>query len=204
VVVSSTIIEDISTMQKSGLASLGFFYCDFREKEKSDRRGLLSSLLVQLGHQSDSYCEILSKFHSAHKNGSQKPRDDALVRCLKELLAIPGQAPVYLILDALDECPDTFSKPSPREKVLTLVEDLVKSNLPNIRICVTSRPEMNIKMALDRLTFRSFSLHEEGGQIIDIENYIKWAISEDTENRRWTAEDKQMVIGILTGNANGM
>jgi hypothetical protein len=202
--VSSTIIEDINTMQKSGLASLAFFYCDFREEEKKHLRGLLSSLLVQLGHQSNSYCEILSKFHSAHKNGSQQPRDDALVRCLKELLEFPGQDPVYLILDGLDECPDTSARPSPREKVLTLVKELVKSNAPNIRICVTSRPEMDIKMALDPLTFRSVSLHEEGGQIDDIEEYIKSAISGDPKNRQWKAEDKQMVINVLTRNANGM
>jgi hypothetical protein len=201
---SSTIIEDINTMQKSGFASLAFFYCDFREEEKKHRRGLLSSLLVQLGHQSDSYCEILSKFLSEHKNGSQQPKDDALVRCLKELLEFPGQAPVYLILDALDECPDTSARPSPREKVLMLVEELVKSNLPNIRICVTSRPESDIKMVLDPLTFRSVSLHEEGGQIRDIEDYIKSVISVDPKNRRWKAEDRQMVIDVLTRNANGM
>ena len=191
-------------MQKSGLASLAFFYCDFREEEKADRRGLLSSLLVQLGHQSDSYCEILSKFHSGHKNGSQQPRDDALVRCLKELLEFPGQAPVYLILDGLDECPDTSARPSPREKVLMLVEELVKSNFPNIRICVTSRPEMDIIVALDPLTFHTVSLHDEGGQINDIENYIRSAISGDPKNRRWKAEDKQMVIDVLTRKANGM
>jgi hypothetical protein len=203
-VASSTIIENINAMQKSGLATLAFFYCDFREEEKKHQRGLLSSLLVQLGHQSDSYCEILSKFHSEHKHGSQQPRDDALVRCLKELLGFPGQAPIYLILDALDECPDTSARPSPREKVLLLVEELVKSNLPNIRICVTSRPEMDIKMALDPLTFHSVSLHDEFGQINDIENYIKSAISGDPKNRRWKAEDKQMVIDVLTRNANGM
>jgi hypothetical protein len=28
---SSAIIEDIRTLQKSGLALLAFFYCDFRE-----------------------------------------------------------------------------------------------------------------------------------------------------------------------------
>jgi hypothetical protein len=201
---SSTIIEDINTMQKSGLASLAFFYCDFREEEKKHRRGLLSSLLVQLGHQSDSYCEILSKFHSEHKNGSQQPRDDALVRCLKELLQFPGHAPVYFIVDGLDECSDTSDSPSPREHVLELLEELVNSKLPNVHICITSRPEMDIKLVLDDLPFRSVSLHDESGQIEDINNYIKSVISGDRKNRGWKAEDKQMVIDVLTRKANGM
>ena len=47
---SSTIIENIDSMRKSGLASLAFFYNDFREDEKRDLRGLLSSVLVQLCH----------------------------------------------------------------------------------------------------------------------------------------------------------
>src|ERR1700730_691813 len=97
VLCSSSIIEDIITMQKSGLASLAFFYCDFREDEKKDLRGLLSSLLVQLCYQSDSYCEILSKFYSDHKNGSQHPSDDTLGQYLMNLLELPGQAPIYLI-----------------------------------------------------------------------------------------------------------
>ena len=69
---SSAIIEDIRTSQKSGLASLAFFYCDFRDDQKKDRRGLLSSLLVQLGEQSDTYSAILSKFYEAHRRGSQQ------------------------------------------------------------------------------------------------------------------------------------
>jgi len=59
---SSSVIQDIDSMRKFGLASLAFFYCDFREEQKKDFRGLLSSLLVQLCHQSDSYCDILSYF----------------------------------------------------------------------------------------------------------------------------------------------
>jgi hypothetical protein len=63
---------------------------------------------------------------------------------------------------------------------------------------------MDIKLALDSLTFRSVSLHEESGQIEDINIYIKSVISEDPKNRRWKAEDKQMVIDVLTRKANGM
>jgi len=191
-------------MQKSGLASLAFFYCDFSDDEKRDLRGLLSSLLVQLCHQSDSYCKILSKFYEEHKDGSQHPSNDTLVKCLTSLLELPGQAPVYLVVDGLDECPATSGNPSPREHVLGFLKNLVNSKLPNVRICITSRPEMDIKLALDSLTFRSVSLHDERGQIEDINNYLKSVISEDPENRRWKAEDKQMVIDVLIKNANGM
>jgi hypothetical protein len=201
---SSTIIEEIETMRKSGLASLGFFYHDFREDQKKDRRGLLSSLLVQLCHQSDSYCDILSKLYSEHVDGSQHPSDSALFRCLIEMVKLPGQAPVYLIIDALDECPNTSAIPSPREKVLKLVGELFDLQLPNLRICVTSRPETDIKAVLEPLAFHSVSLHDESRQMEDIENYIKSVIKTDSRNRKWKPEDKQLVIDVLIKNADGM
>jgi hypothetical protein len=201
---SSAIIEDIDIMRKSGLASLAFYYCDFREDQKKDRRGLLSSVLVQLCHQSNSYRDILSNFYLEHRRGSQQPSDESLIRCLKDLLKIPGQAPVYLIVDALDECPNTFAMPSPREKVLMLLKELLESDLPNLHLCVTSRPETDIKAVLSPLTFRSVSLHDEIGQIEDIDNYIKSAVNTDPKMRSWKAEDKKLVIDVLTKNADGM
>jgi hypothetical protein len=201
--VSSTIIEDIESMRKSGLASLAMFYYDFREDEKKGLRGLLSSVLFQLCDQSNSYFDILSTFRSTHRDGAQSPSDDELVRCLTELLSLPGQAPVYLVVDALDECPNT-SMPSPREKVLMLLEGLINPDLPNLRICVTSRPEVDIKHVLEPLAFRSVSLHEERGQKEDIENYIKSVVNTNRKMRRWTPEQKQLVIEELTNRADGM
>lgn len=201
---SSTIIEYINSMKKSGLASLAFFYCDFREDDKRDSRGLLSSLLVQLCHQSDSYSRILSNFYSEHGNGSQQPRDDALVRCLKDILVVPGQAPVYLIVDGLDECPSSSAMPSPREKVLMLLGDLIDSQLPDLRICVTSRPEIDIKVALEPLIFCSVSLHNESGQLEDITKYIRSVVNTDAKMRRWKADDKELVVNVLIKKSDGM
>jgi hypothetical protein len=202
--VSSAIIQDIDAMRKSGLASLAFYYCDFREDQKKDRRGLLASMLVQLCHQSDSYCDILFNFYLEHTRGLQQPGDDALATCLKDLIKIPGQAPVYVIVDALDECPNTSAMPSPREKVLILVEEFVELGLPNLHICVTSRPEPDIKSVLGPLTFRSVSLHDESGQMGDIDYYVKSIVNTDPKMRRWKAEHKQLVIDVLTKNADGM
>ncbi len=191
-------------MRKLGLASLAFFYCDFREDQKNGLRGLLSSFLVQLCHQSDSYSDVLSALYMEHSNGSRQPSDNALIKCLKEILKLPGQAPVYLIIDAMDECPITSSVSPPRDKVLMLVEELIDSQVPNSRICVTSRPETDIKGVLNPLTFRSISLHDEIGQMADIENYIKSVVNTDRIMRRWKMADKQLVIEVLTHKADGM
>ena len=191
-------------MRKAGLASLAFFYCDFREDQKKGLRGLLSSFLVQLCHQSDSYYDTLSKFYTEHAEGLRDPSDDALAQCLMNLLKQPGLAPVYLIVDALDECPSTSAFPSPRDEVLNLIDELINSEISNLRICVTSRPETDIKDALYSLIFRSVSLQDENGQKKDIEDYIKSAINTNPKNRRWKAEDKQLVIDILTRKADGM
>jgi hypothetical protein len=109
-----------------------------------------------------------------------------------------------VIVDALDECPNTSAVRPPRAKVLNLIEELIKSQFPNLRICVTSRPETDIKDVLDTLTFRSVSLHNEGGQNRDIEDYIKSVIHAHPKNRRWKAEHKRLVIDVLTEKADGM
>ena len=201
---SSAIIENINSMRKSGLALLAFFYCDFREDDKRDLRGLLSSVLVQLCHQSNSYYQILSIFYSEHANGSQHPGDDELMQCLKDILEVSGQAPVYLIVDGVDECSNTSDLPSPREKVLMLLENLVDLQLPNLRICVTSRPEIDIRVALEPLTFRSISLHDESEQRKDIDNYIRFVVNADLKMRRWKAADKELVIDVLIKKSDGM
>jgi hypothetical protein len=84
------------------------------------------------------------------------------------------------------------------------MDELIKSQLPSLRICVTSRPETDIKAVLDPLTFRSVSLHDESGQKEDINYYIKSVVDTHPENRRWKVEDKQLVIEVITDKADGM
>src|SRR6267154_3581958 len=201
---SSAIIEDIRTLQRSGLASLAFFYCDFRDDKKKDLRGLLLSLLVQLGGQSDAYSTVLSDLYVSHGRGSQHASDSELVGCLKEMLNLPGQATVHIVIDALDECPVTTGLVFTRKKVLELVEELVNLHIPNLRICVTSRPEADITDVLDNPAFCSVSLHGESGQVQDIAEYIRSFVHTSREMRRWKAADKQLVIDELTNKADGM
>jgi hypothetical protein len=203
-VVSSSIIQDIDTMRRVGLVSLAYYYCDVRHDKKRDLRGLVSSLLVQLCHQSDSYCEMVSKFYSEYAEGWHCPSDAALILCLKGILNLPGQTPVFLIVDALDECPTTSDMPPAREKVLMLMRQLMTSKYPNLRLCVTSRLRPDLSVVLEPLSFRSISLHDESGQKEDIASYIKSVVHTDPNMQTWRASDKELVINVLAHKVNGM
>jgi hypothetical protein len=183
---------------------MAYYYCDFRDVKKQDHYGLLSSLLSQLSYQSDSCYEVLCQLYSANASGIGKPDDNALTECIKEMLGLPGQGSIYIIIDALDECPNILGTPSAREEILELVEELVGLKLPNVHLCVTSRPEVDIRTVLEPLTSLQICLHSESGQKEDILAYIKSVVHSDRRMRKWREEDKQLVIDVLSEKADGM
>ncbi len=173
---------------------------------KRNIQGLLTSLLLQLVDGSDHCRGLLSHLHKTCRDRSEQPSEAALAQCLKNMLDLPGQPPTYIVIDALDECPNKTGTPSAREKVLNFVEDLVKSDHSNLFICITSRPEQDITTILNPLTSpsRRVSLHEEVGQGEDINTYIRSFIRSDRAMQGWRTEDKEFVINVLSERANGM
>ena len=186
------------------MAVAAYFYFDFRDTSKQNRRDLLPSLITQLSSQSNPCCDILSRLHLAHQNGGRQPSEGHLIKCLKDIVTLPGQLPVYVMIDALDECPDSSGMPSSREQVLDLLKELVELSLSNLHICVTSRPEVDIRTALEPLTFRQVSLHHQSGQRKDITEYVTSVVHSDSKMRRWRDEDKKLVIDTLSDRADGI
>jgi len=90
--------------------------------------------------------------------------------------------------------------------VLQLLNELVKLSLPDLHICVTSRPEIDIRNVLEPLTSRRVSLHDQSGQKKDIADYVRSVVYSDLEQimRRWKIEDKELVIETLSERADGM
>ena len=185
---------------------MAYFYFDFRDLNKQSCHDLLLSLVFRLSACSSPFCDILHRVYKAHENGTRQPSDDTLKECLKEMLRLPGQVPIFIILDALDECPDSSGFPSPRDEVLQLVEELVDIRLQHLHICVASRPEVDIRAVLEPLALHSVSLHDQSGQKHDIANYIRNIVnlSPSTAMRRWRDDDKHLVIEMLTERADGM
>ncbi|KAH9037373.1 hypothetical protein EDB83DRAFT_2228604 [Lactarius deliciosus] len=204
--VKSSVIQDVMALCDAGSAIMAFFYFDFKDLSKQTCHDLLLSLISQLSTRYSPCCDILHHVYKVHENGTRQPSDSALKECLKEMLRLLGQGPTFIVLDALDECPDSPGIPSPRYEVLQLVKELVDLHLQGLHICATSRPEVDIRAVLEPLAFRSVSLHEESGQIADIADYIQSVVhsSLSTAMRRWRADDRNLVIKTLTERADGM
>ncbi|KAN0130291.1 hypothetical protein V8E53_011914 [Lactarius tabidus] len=188
---SSAVVQDIMTLRDAGLASMAYFYFyfDFRDTDKQNRRSLLLSLLSQLSARSNLCCDILHRAFVTHDNGAHKPTDDVLIQCLKKTLTFSNGHPIYIIMDALDECPNTFGMPTPRELVLNLVK---------------ARPEIDIRNALEPLTSLRVSLHDQTGQKKDTIEYVRSVVHSDTMMGKWGTQDQKLVIKTLSNRANGM
>ncbi|KAI9454231.1 hypothetical protein BJY52DRAFT_765741 [Lactarius psammicola] len=113
-ILCSAIIQHIMTLRDAGRAILAYFYFDFRDEDKQNLRNAVTCLLVQLSAYSKPCCDIIYRLYSAHGKGAQQPSNRILIDTLKEMLTAAAQHPIFIIMDALDECPDS-GMPTPRE-----------------------------------------------------------------------------------------
>jgi hypothetical protein len=193
-------------MRVAGSALIAYYYFDFTDAAKRDVRGLLASLLMQLVHDSTPCFGVLSKLYRTCRDGSEQPSDAALSQSLKDMLRLPEKLPIFLIVDALDECPNDMGPLSARKRVLNVMRDFVRSHHSNLHIFITSRPEQDIQSTLNPLIPASsrIYLHEEPSQREDIKRFIRAFVHQEDGTQKWREEDKELIINKLSQRAGGM
>jgi len=202
--ISSSVIQEVEHLRDTGLALIAYFYCDFRDPKKQEVGDLVASLIAQLSAKSDACYSILSSLYSEYDAGSRRPSDDTLMDYLKMMLKSEGQPIIYIIIDALDESPNSLGVVPARKRILDMVKKLVDLRLTNIRTCATSRPEADIQAALTSLASHTVSLHDEEGQKKDIADFVRSIVYSDCNMQKWRVEEKDMVIDSLSRKADGM
>jgi hypothetical protein len=203
-ITSSGIVQHVMKLRDARQATLAYYYFDFRDKEKQNIRNFITSMLLQLSGCSNHYYEIISGLYSSHGNGMRRPSHGALMGCLKEMLTVAVELPVFVIIEALDECFDTPGIQTPQEGILDVVKELTQLRHPNLHICVTSRQEVDVQTKLEPLAVSAVSLHEQSGRKKDIANYVSYVMSLDENLKKWRDEDKNLVVEELSERADGM
>ena len=99
-------------MRAAKLATMAYYSFGVRDVKKQDRYGLLCSLVYQLAAESDSCYDVLPLLYSDNAGGARKPTSSELTECRRGGLRRPGHGEVYIVVDALDECPDISGVPS--------------------------------------------------------------------------------------------
>ncbi|VDB93418.1 unnamed protein product [Peniophora sp. CBMAI 1063] len=188
-VLCSSIIE---TLKADPALSLVYFYFDFGDTTKQDCRALAASLVFQL-----ATCSEACQSYLRQQQTATSPTYDELLVMLSSLVKLAGH--VYIIIDALDECPEQERDKGSSRFLKHLCELDVGEK--DFHLLVTSRPEADIWVLLSSVT-HILSLNDDQQHLEDVSAYITSRL--DRNEYRWSPDVKERVYGVLNERSNGM
>jgi hypothetical protein len=200
---SSSIIRHLEKSYHSDPhISVAYFYFSFSDTEKQNTENMLRSLIVQLcGGRPDTPKPLsdLHHYRNKHLQPGLEKLEETLQACTQDFKS------VYLVIDALDECPRSNGE---REKLLQLLGRVQKWTLLNLHILYTSRHEPDIEAELRALfsgpATAIIDLQKRQKEMDgDIGTYIDQKIASPAF-RTWPSKTKEDVKAALTGKADGM
>lgn len=196
-VLSSTIVEDVQRHCRQAV-NFGFspFYFTFSDQGKQSYEALLRSLVAQLGTQECGAPVLRENYDQRHKfQGGLSVQ--SLEPILLAILALYDT--VFVVLDALDECPGEIDA---RSKLFRGLDHLAKE-ATNLKFLMTSRDVADIRdriitLPAERLPIQTRAVDK------DIYNYVAQQLSQGRYFRRLKRESLDLIHDTITAKADGM
>lgn len=193
-VLCATIVEDTMKLKDTSKTAVAYFYFDFNDKQKQDFGKCLCSLISQLSMQLAQAPGSLLDVYGQCQNGQHQASPEQLAAVLLQICR--SFEDIYLILDALDECPD-------REDLLEWIASLTTTYSTSLRIVVLSRKERDIDDALRGVPGRKLTI-EDAKVDDDIRVYVKARLASDLKHKKWDETLQKLIEQVLMEKANGM
>lgn len=201
---SSTIINHLTNICSNDSNSiLGYFYFDFNDPTKQSVQNCLSSLLAQLCNQVEKISEELITIYEECGKGCNAPKVNELVLCLSLFTKAKKVDNIFLVLDALDECPK-FGDDGQRAELLKVLKIIHSFESSNIHLLVTSRQEIDIREALAPLLSVPALSIQGATTASDIQTYIRGQLSLEPKLKCWPEDVKLEIEMALAAGADGM
>lgn len=201
-VLISTVLEHLERTYENVL----YFYFDFAQKEKQSVDGMVRCLISQLTGKSKASRKHIDSLYASHQQGNMQPNLRSLCETLQAMIKESGE--MWIILDALDECtmredPNGY----PGCGLLSWIKSLVSYEMANVHLIFTSRPEQDIKSALDKWMDKENMFPIERGLMNeDIQEYVHKKVREHRGLERWNDRPhvQEEIESALLKRANGM
>ena len=126
-----TIDHLLRTVQSDTIA-MAYVFCNYKAQAEQTTSSLLAAILKQLVQVRPSIAEPIIRLYEHHAHRRTRPLLNEIIGALQSILT--NYSSVYVIIDALDECPD---KDGTRSQLLAKLRDLQRKT--DLRLMVTSR-----------------------------------------------------------------
>ncbi|PFH60075.1 hypothetical protein XA68_11493 [Ophiocordyceps unilateralis] len=202
-ILSSSVIDYLRDLYAPNpMVAVAYFFFSFNDKEKQNVDGMLASLIKQLYTQRPDTPEPVSSL-SKYKRRGERPDSKMLQAAL--LATMKGFSAVFIIIDALDECP---TRNEERKKLLDSLVHVFNEMPDSVHIFCTSRPELDIGAELTEIlalpsTAAVDLSKDQHGLNDDIELYID-SVLKRARFSSWPDTIKEKTKDSLINKADGM
>ena len=171
---------------------IGWIYCIHNETGQT-AQNLLASLLQQFCRQKGPLSPEVSQSYKQHCRHKTRPVVSEILRLLRAV--IQGFQKVYIVIDALDECPEIN-----RTRDIFLTELL---RLPsNAYLLVTSRPNSFVESILGEAKRLQTSAHVD-----DVRRHVAARIAKEPRLMKWISAEPYLqdeIVSKITERTQGM
>lgn len=143
-------INHLSETVQSDTIGVAYIYCNYKAQADQTATSLLAAILKQLMQAQSSIAEPVARLYDHHAKRRTKPSLEEVFTALQSVSA--NYSSVYVVVDALDECPD---KDRARSQLLARLRSL-QQNI-DLHLMVTSRfiPDIEVEFrSMPRLEVR--------------------------------------------------
>ncbi|EON63613.1 hypothetical protein W97_02841 [Coniosporium apollinis CBS 100218] len=154
-----TINHLLRTVQNN-TTRVAYVYCNYNAQADQTTTSLLSAILKQLAQARPSIPEPVARLYDCYAKRKTRPSLEEIINALQSVLSNYSSA--YVVVDALDECPD---KHGTRSQLLAKLRDLQSKT--DLRLMVTSRFIPDIKN-----TFKSTPRLEVRASNADVKRFV--------------------------------
>jgi hypothetical protein len=122
-----------------------------------------------------------------------------LFACLESMLRVSPK--IFIILDALDECPVNARE----SDILPFLQRLVDLEIHGLHLFVTSRPERDIRRRMDMFSSHFLDLHSASEHDDALAHYVSTELSSERYRaHHWPLNIKDQAEKALSKKAKGM